>query len=79
MLLLMLVAVMSLTGCVCGSPVKSSGCEWVRPIIMDQADQITRGTLEQIVAHDIAWLEQIVAHDIAWTKICNDGKAPGEE
>ena len=42
----------------CASPatvVVDTGCDWARPILVDDADQFTDGTARQILVHNETW------------------------
>ncbi len=34
-----------------------AGCEWIRPIILDEDDSLTTGTKRVVLAHNEAWSE----------------------
>ena len=34
-----------------------AGCEWIRPIILDEDDRLTNGTKRAVLAHNEAWTE----------------------
>ena len=34
-----------------------AGCEWIRPIILDEDDSLTTGTKRALLAHNEAWTE----------------------
>ena len=34
-----------------------AGCEWIRPIILDEDDRLTTGTKRVVLAHNEAWSE----------------------
>ena len=34
-----------------------AGCEWIRPIILDEDDRLTTGTKRVVLAHNQAWSE----------------------
>lgn len=44
-------------GCGIETPSFDTGCDWVVPIEPSQADQLTDGTVTQILAHNEVWEE----------------------
>ncbi len=34
-----------------------AGCEWIRPIILDEDDSLTTATKRVVLAHNEAWTE----------------------
>ena len=52
----LLVTMTLIAGCAnINAPV--AGCEWIRPIILDEDDRLTTGTKRIVLAHNEAWSE----------------------
>lgn len=55
--LLLISAVVLSAGCGIEAPQFDTGCDWVMPIRPSQQDQLTDGTVAQILAHNEVWEE----------------------
>lgn len=60
--LLLISAVALSAGCGIKAPNIDTACDWVMPIRPSNQDQLTDGTLAQILVHNEVW-EEVCGHD----------------